>query len=182
MDEKQLIRGRFRTPWGWGVVTMRGDALLGVDLPWPTETVPDQVTPDPETAAAGDVESAPAADPALARWVGELEAYFGGDLRRWSAADLDLDLIAGTTFRRAVYEALLAVPPGETVSYGELAARAGRPGAARAVGSAMAENPVAIVIPCHRVVRADGAMGRYGQCDALKPYLLAHEGAGGGDR
>jgi methylated-DNA-[protein]-cysteine S-methyltransferase len=81
-----------------------------------------------------------------------------------------------TEFRRTVYEALRTVPLGETVSYGELAAMAGKPGAARAVGTAMADNPVPIVVPCHRVVASDG-LGGFGGGVELKKTLLKLERA-----
>jgi methylated-DNA-[protein]-cysteine S-methyltransferase len=81
-------------------------------------------------------------------------------------------------FPRAVYEVLQKeVPFGETVSYGELAEMAGRPGAARAVGNAMSRNPVPIVVPCHRVVAAGGRIGGYGSSGvSTKRFLLALEG------
>jgi methylated-DNA-[protein]-cysteine S-methyltransferase len=81
-------------------------------------------------------------------------------------------------FPRAVYEVLHRdVPYGETVSYGELAEMAGKPGAARAVGNAMSRNPVPIVVPCHRVVAAGGRIGGYGPSGVgTKRFLLALEG------
>jgi methylated-DNA-[protein]-cysteine S-methyltransferase len=111
------------------------------------------------------------------RWTRELEEYFTRGPRSWTAGELGLDQLPVSPFAREVYRSLLQIPPGETVSYGELATLAGHPGAARAVGTAMAANPLALAIPCHRVVRADGSAGRYGSCDALKPYLLSLEGA-----
>ena len=80
-------------------------------------------------------------------------------------------------YRREVLEALRRVPFGRTVTYGELAGRTGRPGASRAVGSAMATNPIPIVVPCHRVVRTGGALGGYGGGVDAKAWLLRHEGA-----
>ena len=85
----------------------------------------------------------------------QLDAYFGGELR-----DFELPLrMAGTPFQHQVWEGLRAIPYGETVSYAELARRIGRPGASRAVGSANGRNPIAIVVPCHRVIAADGTLG-----------------------
>lgn len=83
--------------------------------------------------------------------------------------------VQGTAFQKSVWSALRSIPPGETRSYGEIAAAIGRPGAARAVGSANAQNPVAVLIPCHRVIRADGAMGGYARGEAIKRELLARE-------
>ena len=92
-------------------------------------------------------------------------------------AEVALDLSVGTPFQRRVWAALQQIPPGETRSYGELAAALGVPGAARAVGSANARNPLSIVVPCHRVVGADGSLTGYAGGEARKRWLLAHEGA-----
>lgn len=91
---------------------------------------------------------------------------------------LALDYGDATSFQRAIYDALKRTAPGETLSYGELAARAGRPGAARAVGQAMAKNPLPIVVPCHRVLGAGGAIGGFTSPGGThtKAELLAREG------
>jgi len=105
----------------------------------------------------------------------EIDEYFAGRRRQFTVP-LDLDE-AAAPFRRQVLETLFdEVGYGETVTYGELAERAGRPGAARAVGSAMATNPVPIVVPCHRVLGAAGSLGGYGGGLAMKRALLALEG------
>jgi methylated-DNA-[protein]-cysteine S-methyltransferase len=172
-EMKDRKEATFHTPWGEGTVVLDGDALARIDLPVPRGLLPSALVPP-----APDCTPSPsAAEDPLDRWVRELEAYFRGGRRQWKLAELDLDALPVGDFARAVYRALLTVPPGETVSYGELATMAGHPRAARAVGSAMAANPLPLVIPCHRVVRADGSPGRYGDCDALKPYLLSLEGA-----
>jgi methylated-DNA-[protein]-cysteine S-methyltransferase len=107
----------------------------------------------------------------------QLDQWFYGK-RHAFELDLDLGEIAG--FRRTVLETLVAeVPWGETVSYGELASMAGRPRAARAAGSAMRNNPIPFVIPCHRVLAAGGKIGGYGggaNAIDLKRALLAREG------
>jgi methylated-DNA-[protein]-cysteine S-methyltransferase len=105
---------------------------------------------------------------------GELEEYFAGRRRGFTTA---LDRSGRRGFRGDVLAALESVPYGETISYGELAAEAGRPGAARAVGTAMATNPLPIVVPCHRVTRAGGVLGHYGGGTATKARLLRLEGA-----
>lgn len=92
---------------------------------------------------------------------------------------LPLD-VRGTIFQEAVWQELSRIPPGETLSYAALAARAGRPGAARAVGSACGANPVAVLIPCHRARRGDGSAGGYAWGLEMKAALLARE-AGGND-
>jgi methylated-DNA-[protein]-cysteine S-methyltransferase len=83
--------------------------------------------------------------------------------------------MAGTSFQRLVWEGLRAIPYGETISYAELARRIGRPGASRAVGSANGRNPISIVVPCHRVIAADGTLGGYGGGLDRKEWLLQHE-------
>jgi methylated-DNA-[protein]-cysteine S-methyltransferase len=102
-----------------------------------------------------------------------LEAYFAGQL---TAIDRIPVKTAGTSFQRAVWAALREIPPGTTVSYGELAGRLGRPKSARAVGLANGANPVAIVVPCHRVIGADASLTGYGGGIERKRWLLAHEG------
>jgi methylated-DNA-[protein]-cysteine S-methyltransferase len=98
----------------------------------------------------------------------QLRAYFAGELR-----EFDLPLAPpGTPFQREVWDALRTVPYGRTVSYSELAAAVGRPGAARAVGAANGRNPIAIVIPCHRVIGAAGALTGYGGGIERKRRLL----------
>jgi len=92
-------------------------------------------------------------------------------------AQLPLD-VAGSPFARAVWNTLRGISYGETRSYAEVAQLIGRPGAARAVGTACASNPVAIVIPCHRVVRADGSGGGYRWGEDRKRALLAREARG----
>jgi len=83
----------------------------------------------------------------------------------------------GTPFQRVVWAALREIPPGRTTSYGQLAARLGRPGASRAVGLANGANPVAIAVPCHRVIGADGTLTGYGGGIERKRWLLEHERA-----
>lgn len=104
----------------------------------------------------------------------QLDEYFEGH-RRGFELSLDLRLAAG--FRRAVVTHLADIPYGETESYSEVAAAAGNPRAVRAAGSACANNPLPIVLPCHRVVRRDGSIGRYGGGREMKVALLAMEAA-----
>lgn len=105
----------------------------------------------------------------------QLAAYFAGELERF-----DLPLAAGgTEFQRRVWDAVAAIPYGTTASYSEVAAAVGRPGACRAVGAANGRNPLAIVIPCHRVVGAAGALTGYGGGLERKRALLDLERGGG---
>ena len=104
----------------------------------------------------------------------QLDEYFAGDRRDFA---LELDLGAGTPFQQAVWAELLRIPYGETVSYGEVARRLGRPERVRAVGAANGRNPIAIVVPCHRVIGADGSLTGYGGGLDRKRALLALEGS-----
>jgi methylated-DNA-[protein]-cysteine S-methyltransferase len=98
----------------------------------------------------------------------QLRAYFAGELR-----DFDLPLAPrGTDFQRRVWSALREIPYGQTIAYAELAAAVGRPRAARAVGAANGRNPIAVVIPCHRVIGSGGALTGYGGGLARKRLLL----------
>lgn len=104
----------------------------------------------------------------------QLTEYFRGKRREF---DFPLEL-RGTRFQERVWEALLAIPYGETRSYGQIARAVGVPGGARAVGGANHANQVAIVVPCHRVINADGSLGGYGGKPEVKRMLLDLERAG----
>ena len=125
---------------------------------------------EPDAAALGAAvpsESEPVLDAAA----GQLGAYFSGEL---TSFDLPLTL-GGTEFQRAVWAGLRAIGYGETISYSELARRIGQPSATRAVGLANGRNPVAIVVPCHRVIGADGSLTGYGGGMERKRFLLGLE-------
>ena len=102
-----------------------------------------------------------------------VEAYFAGDVR---ALDRITVKTGGTEFQRTVWAALRAIPPGETRSYGQLAAAIGSPKAVRAAGLANGQNPVAVIVPCHRVIGANGRLTGYAGGLDRKRWLLAHEG------
>lgn len=118
----------------------------------------------------GDAQLVPRDDPN--GFSGRLRAYFGGHTGAFDGVPLNL---GGTGFQRAVWSALGRIPAGETTSYGALAAAIGRPGAARAVGLANSRNPVAIAVPCHRVIGGDGALTGYAGGLKRKKWLLEHE-------
>lgn len=103
----------------------------------------------------------------------DLAAYFGGEV---TALDRLPVRMGGTPFQRSVWSALRAIPAGETRSYGALAAALGTPKAVRAVGLANGANPVALIVPCHRVIGASGALTGYAGGVARKAWLLRHEG------
>lgn len=126
------------------------------------------------TLAFADAVPDPAwrCDPApLAEAIRQLRAWFAGEL-----LEFDLPLAPrGTTFQQAVWNELVRIPYGGTISYGELARRVGNPQASRAVGLANGSNPIAIVIPCHRVIGSNGKLTGYGGGLDRKRWLLAHE-------
>lgn len=112
--------------------------------------------------------------PEPARIADALDRYFAGDLN----APNTLDVYAGgTPFQASVWWALRCIPPGKTVGYGGLAATLGNPNAGRAVGLANGSNPIAIVVPCHRVIGASGRLTGYAGGLDRKRFLLTHEGA-----
>jgi methylated-DNA-[protein]-cysteine S-methyltransferase len=124
--------------------------------------------PPPEAGWAPDEHALEAAR-------GQLEEYFAGDRTEFSVA-LELE---GSPFQVEVWTALRAIPFGATVSYGDIARAVGRPAAVRAVGAANGRNPISIIVPCHRVIGADGTLTGYGWGVDRKAWLLAHERAPG---
>ncbi|MHA0288375.1 methylated-DNA--[protein]-cysteine S-methyltransferase [Mycobacterium sp. C3-094] len=110
-------------------------------------------------------------DDAFADVVQQLDEYFGGERQEF---DVELDLV-GTEFQRTVWAALQTIPYGETRSYGEIAAQIGAPGASRAVGLANGHNPISIIVPCHRVIGANGSLTGYGGGLDRKKLLLGME-------
>jgi methylated-DNA-[protein]-cysteine S-methyltransferase len=112
--------------------------------------------------------------PVLRQAMRQLDDYFAG---RPAVFDLPLDLARGTSFQQAVWQALLAIPRGATTSYGGLCRELGQPSAMRAVGAAVGRNPISIVVPCHRVLGADGSLTGYAGGLERKRALLRLEGA-----
>jgi methylated-DNA-[protein]-cysteine S-methyltransferase len=110
-------------------------------------------------------------DPLLVEACAQLSDYFAGRLQAFA---LPLSP-GGTAFQRAVWDELVRIPYGTTASYGGVAARVGRPRAVRAVGAANGRNPLAIIVPCHRVIGSDGGLTGYGGGLPTKRWLLAHE-------
>lgn len=102
----------------------------------------------------------------------ELAQYFTGQRQQF---DLPLDLNQGTVFQQAVWQGLLDIPAGQTIAYGELGTRIGRPAAVRAVGAAVGRNPISIIVPCHRVLGANGSLTGYAGGLERKTALLQLE-------
>jgi methylated-DNA-[protein]-cysteine S-methyltransferase len=148
------------------IATAEEEHLLGVDF----EDAKYAPSMDPSWSEDGDAR--PLRDCAT-----QVAEYFAGRRRRF-----DLPLAPrGTPFQLRVWREIAKVPHGETISYAELAVRAGAPGSARAAGAATGRNPLAIVVPCHRIVASNGALTGYAGGLARKRSLLAHEGTGPGD-
>lgn len=159
--DPSIVQTRFDSPLGTMIVAVTDRGLAGVwfegqrHLPdtrrWPTDD----------------------RHPVLVRALTQLREYFGGQRRHF---DLPLDLQGGTTFQQSVWQALLAIPGGETTSYGRLSQRIGKPAAVRAVGAAVGRNPLSIVVPCHRVLGTDGSLTGYAGGLERKTALLKLEG------
>ena len=148
------------SPLGRIVLAGHGETVTWLGLPQPTERW---------AALQGWRENPRALQAAHA----QLKEYFAG-VRRTFELELAPE---GTAFQRRVWQALLRIPYGQTRSYGELARAIGKPTASRAVGAANGRNPIAIFIPCHRVIGADGSLTGYGWGTPVKARLLALEGA-----
>jgi methylated-DNA-[protein]-cysteine S-methyltransferase len=149
--------------WGLGELVFRGDVPVHHEMP------------HDDSAPTGE----PAASPAERALVDRLVAYFAGD--RSSFADVDLgptlEWAGVTPFEERCLRELQRIPYGETISYGELAGRAGRARAHRAAGSVCARGTLSLVVPYHRVIRSDGSIGEWGpEGNAYKLRLLRHEG------
>ena len=115
----------------------------------------------------------PRARQALPATASVLRRYFEGDLAALDTVAVELN---GTEFQKQVWQALRRIPHGTTISYAELARRVGTISAVRAVGSANGANPVAVIVPCHRVIGSDGSLTGYGGGLERKKWLLEHEG------
>ena len=148
------------SPIGELLLTSDGEALTGLHMA-PCTGKP---APRPQPEWRQD-------DSAFRAVRSQLQAFFAGELRVFN---LPLRM-AGTPFQRLVWQGLLTIPFGATTSYAELAGRVGHPGSARAVGAANGRNPIAIVVPCHRVIGADGTLTGYGGGLDRKLWLLEHE-------
>jgi methylated-DNA-[protein]-cysteine S-methyltransferase len=152
------------SPIGRLTLTSDGTALTGLYMGSPSK-------PPPRTA---DWVMDPTTPP-LPEAVRQVREYFAGERRVF---DLPLRL-SGTDFQKRVWRQLTEIPFGETWSYGQLATHLDNPGACRAVGLANGQNPIAIIVPCHRVIGADGSLTGFGGGLPRKEWLLAHEGRPG---
>lgn len=165
--DPSIVQTRVASPLGPIVIAATAQGLAGL---WFRED--QRYLPSGITGPAAWPEDAD--HPVLKQACQQLHDYFAG---RRSHFDLPLDLRCGTAFQQSVWRALLDIPQGSTASYGEVSQRIGKPKAVRAVGGAVGRNPVSIVVPCHRVMGANGALTGYGGGLARKSALLRLEGA-----
>ena len=155
MDDSMVFYDYFESPIGTLMVAGDGHALMRIDLPEARhpQPIPDSWHRNREKLAAARVQ---------------FDAYFAGELRNF-----DLPLApTGTPFQKSVWQALREIAYGETISYAELARRIGKARAVRAVGMANGANPLSIIVPCHRVIGADGSLTGYGGGLPTKKFLL----------
>lgn len=152
----------YTSPLGRMLLAAVGERLLGV---W----FDDQAHLPDLSACASNPDH-----PVLQRTALQLTQYFAGQRRKF---DVPLASVSGTAFQQSVWHALQDIPFGSTSSYGELAARIGKPAAVRAVGAAVGRNPLSIIVPCHRVIGAGGNLTGYAGGLPRKTALLTLEGA-----
>jgi len=164
MDERFLVA---HVGWGWCGLRRTGAGLSRCTVP--------QAERDAAAAMVAAGATPGEGDPLLGEVAAALRTYFGGSTTEFG---VEMDLGGLSDFTRRVLVACTAVPYGSTESYGGLAAAVGSPRAARAVGQALHRNPLAIVVPCHRIVDADGGLGGFGSGLKMKRRLLDLEGIG----
>ena len=144
----------FETPIGPCGVVWNSRGIAGLQLP---EATADGTRARLRRRWAGITESTP--PPGVQRAIDRIMALLGGDAI--DLGDIPLDLDAAPEFHRKVYEVARTIPPGQTMTYGEIARKLGVPHESREVGQALGRNPIAIIVPCHRVLGADGKMGGF---------------------
>ena len=160
--ESNLIILELKTPIGLMRLFARSGELVSIKLP--REGL--------DTSFNVVSKRASSVEPVFKEAVEFIERYFGGEPVSWAGKDIP----DGSGFFREIWVETARIPFGQTVSYGELARRAGHPHSARGVGAAMANNPLPILVPCHRVIGADGSLHGFGGGLEMKQWLLRHEG------
>ena len=163
--DTSIVQAIFRSPLGSITIAATSAGLAGL---W----FADQKHLPAELTSAAVWPSDPS-HPVLKQVSQQLTEYFAGQRVRF---DVPLDLAGGTVFQQSVWQALLAIAPGKTASYSDISSRIGKPAAVRAVGAAVGRNPVSIIVPCHRVLGADGALTGYAGGLERKTVLLQLEG------
>jgi len=158
------------TPVGDALIVVSDEGVVALQLI-------DRPPGDHLAGLSAALDAVPERDPtATAQVAAELDEYFAGERR---AFDVPIDWRLTRGFVREALQVVCSIPYGQTASYGEVAVGAGRPNAHRAVGTACARTPISLIVPAHRVVRADGSIGEYGGHPEIKRFLLDLEAATG---
>ncbi|MGH8859305.1 MAG: methylated-DNA--[protein]-cysteine S-methyltransferase [Polaromonas sp.] len=164
--DKSIVQTSYESPLGRMILAATDKGLAGLWFEGQRHLPPQLVEPI--------VWPSKPDHPVLKKVVRQLSEYFAG---RRTDFDVPLDLAYGTAFQQSVWQALLAIPQGGTLSYGEVSQRIGKPAAVRAVGAAVGRNPVSIIVPCHRVLGSNGSLTGYAGGLHRKTALLKLEGA-----
>jgi methylated-DNA-[protein]-cysteine S-methyltransferase len=162
-----ILADHIETPIGPMLLMVRNDRIIGLEF----DDQPERYLKDLRHRF-GEFTFVETANPC--GFSDQLRTYYAGDIR---AVDTLPTIGGGTPFQERVWAELRRIPAGTTISYGELAVRLGDKKATRAVGLANGRNPISVVVPCHRVIGADGSLTGYGGGVPRKKWLLAHEGA-----
>ncbi|HYW58136.1 MAG TPA: methylated-DNA--[protein]-cysteine S-methyltransferase [Polaromonas sp.] len=165
--DRSIVQTTYESPLGKMIIAATDKGLAGLWFEGQRHLPPELLAP---TLAAWPSDPA---HPLLREVIRQLGEYFAGKRTEF---DVALDLAYGTAFQQSVWQALLAIPQGGTASYGEVSSRIGKPAAVRAVGAAIGRNPVSIIVPCHRVMGAKGALTGYAGGLERKSALLRLEG------
>jgi methylated-DNA-[protein]-cysteine S-methyltransferase len=161
-----LFKTTHRTPIGLLYLISSEDVLLGAGFR-SFEDLIERMDPDDSSLEAKNVKTIPIISDLIAD-------YFAGDFSALGGIKVRQP---GEKFSQAIWKAMRKIPAGKTLSYSDLAARAGSPAAVRAAGTACGRNLIAPIIPCHRIIKSGGALGNYGYGLETKDWLLRHEGA-----
>lgn len=167
-ENKIFYKTIFLNGWGYLLAAISEKGLIRIELPADDESKIESVLKDLAGSYCIKEDAAQ-----LREYTDWLMSYFRGDK---PSPNLNIDWTTMSDFQRAIYKVCMKIPYGQTRSYWQLAVRMGNPYAARAVGGAMASNPLPIIIPCHRVIRSDNMLGGFGGGIPLKRKLLTHEG------
>jgi len=164
--DTSIVRHSYQSPLGRVIMAATDKGLAGLWFEGQRHL--------PEEWVTGSSWPEDPSHPVLQQTTRQLKEYFDGQRTHF---DLPLDLSGGTVFQQAVWQILLAIPPGATASYGDVSKRIGNPMAVRAVGAAVGRNPVSIIVPCHRVLGTNGSLTGYAGGLDRKTALLKLEGA-----
>ena len=171
-----IVQTHFQSPLGLVILAATSQGLAGLWFEGQRH-LPAPLLAQSSGASATSAWPTDANHPVLKQAMQQLTAYFAGNFsNKRTQFDVPLDLSGGTAFQQSVWQALLAIAPGTTASYGQISRDIGKPAAVRAVGAAVGRNPVSIIVPCHRVMGADGSLTGYAGGLDRKTALLALEG------